>query len=158
MPREHFFYFLLDELSVVSPRMSSHSWAKNSSWCTGWESQQQRRKPRPGSQISSVSADVLIWLGALAGAMFSSLSGRASAICSLPWAPSPTVHLRVSRVLTRLLCVWHREEDVLLNSKPAWMIIAVLQCWNSLCWVWECLHHPAWVLLFSRVPSNYYTY
>lgn len=43
---------------------------KNRSWCSGWESQQQRRKPRPGSQISSVSSAVFIWPDRLAGATF----------------------------------------------------------------------------------------
>lgn len=71
----------LDEPLLVSLRMSSHSWGKNSPSCTGWESQQQRQMLRPGSQISSASAALLIWPDALAGPMFSSLSGPASAIC-----------------------------------------------------------------------------
>lgn len=45
--------------------------AKNSSWCTGWESQQQRRKLRPGSQIPSVSTAVLVWADALSSPVFS---------------------------------------------------------------------------------------
>ena len=45
------------------------------SWCTGWESQQQRRKLRPGSHISSVSVrSCAIWADALAGHTFSSIS------------------------------------------------------------------------------------
>lgn len=56
---------------VASLGMSSHCCGKNSPWCTGWESQQQRRKLRPASQISSLSAAVLIRPDALVGPMFS---------------------------------------------------------------------------------------
>lgn len=73
---------------------------KNSPWCTGWESQQQRRKLRPASQISSLSAAVLIRADALVGPMFSSLEGY---MLALPLAPSHNVQLRDARVLTRLL-------------------------------------------------------
>lgn len=37
--------------------------AKNSFWYTGWESQQQRQKLRPASQISSVSTAVACMTG-----------------------------------------------------------------------------------------------
>lgn len=57
---------LTDEGLLISHRMSSHSCGKNRSWCTGWESQQQRRKLRLGSQISSS-----ILTQTLAGPVFS---------------------------------------------------------------------------------------
>lgn len=85
---------------VASLGMSSHCCGKNSPWCTGWESQQQRRKLRPASQISSLSAAVLIRPDALVGPMFSSLEGY---MLALPLAPSHNVQLRDARVLTRLL-------------------------------------------------------
>lgn len=85
---------------VASLGMSSHCCGKNSPWCTGWESQQQRRKLRPASQISSLSAAVLIRADALVGPMFSSLEGY---MLALPLAPSHNVQLRDARVLTRLL-------------------------------------------------------
>lgn len=85
---------------VASLGMSSHCCGKNSPWCTGWESQQQRRKLRPASQISSLSAAVLIRTDALVGPMFSSLEGY---MLALPLAPSHNVQLRDARVLTRLL-------------------------------------------------------
>lgn len=105
--------------------------AKNSSWCTGWESQQQRRKLRPGSQIPSVSAAVLVWPDALAGPMFLSLSGPILSYVL------PTVPLRVTRAVTRLLWINTSElvrehsapgqtgEDVLQYSRPTQIIVII---------------------------------
>lgn len=46
---------------------STHCRAKNSPGRAGWESQQQRRKLRPGSQISSASAAVFVRAGRCVG-------------------------------------------------------------------------------------------
>lgn len=72
--------------------------AKNSSWCTGWESQQQRRKLRPESQISSASAAVLVWPDASAGPVSGFEAERQ--LCAYL-----TVHLRVTLVVTRQLWI-----------------------------------------------------
>lgn len=57
---------------------STHCRAKNSPRWAGWESQQQRRKLRPGSQISSASAAVFVRAGRRIGS-------HVSIIVSLRW-------------------------------------------------------------------------
>lgn len=76
-------------VKLMSLRMSSHSRAKNSSWRTGWENQQQRQKLRPGSQISSVSTAVLVRAPALSEATFSPFSGCYTLYITVWWGRCP---------------------------------------------------------------------
>ena len=142
----------------VSLRMSSHSWGKNSSWCTGWESQQQGRKLRPGSQISSVSAAAAapVWPDALTGPMFASLAARASAIRICTSQGHSCAHRAASKRYLRVAPSASGQQGGFSAVLKAWWLLL-----SALCFIWKPshdpagLHYSAWVLLATCIPSNY---
>lgn len=146
---------LLDEVSCVSLRMSSHSWGKNSSWCTGWESQQQRRKLRPGSQISSASAAVQDTTGCF-GRTHVFITLRPSVVRLHVHALSSSVRLGgVTRLAWRLWIKCLRVRQM-ASGKQESMSCSIQACsdqhWLLLSnfspscrphWEWESLHYSA---------------
>lgn len=155
----------VEQSLLVFHRMSSHSCSKNRSWCTEWESQQERRKQRPGSQISSVSSAVFIWPDALAGPHDSSYSELATAIpFVLPYSTSQGHSSATKDVLNKYLwmhCASGKHACLaVFRSFMGWLLLSYFcpRLQSPLFFPYcaqKRLHYLAWELLFACLPTNY---